>query len=604
MRACRTLAFLSPFLLGTGFVVAQTNLMTRNYSATLSPAVINRGDFNNDGILDLIAGNVPGTGGQVSVYLGNADGTFQAARNSTPGAHVNDLAVADFNHDGKLDVAVSSIASNVVTVLLGNGDGTFGEPQSLTVPNASYVESLTVGDFNHDGNPDIAVGFGSPYAPGDITGNGFTYQPNTITIFPGQTNGSFGAPIQFTGMGQSALSKIRVGDFNADGNIDLAVQTLTDIYILLGNGNFTFNQQLLTSYYQTTDITPADVNQDGFTDLIVSALGCSGNCGSLDVFLSQGQSGTLQKSATLSLTSPLAPGPVGTGKVVFEPPYAPVAIDLNGDGIKDIVAANHDLSTAYDEITAWLGNPDGTYQSTPLTWVLGTEKGVSGMVAGDFNRDGKIDVATANESDSTIGVDLNAITPMPCQMRTAPFSVTVCQPVDYTYSTSPVRVVASASPGSSPILAGQVYLDNSPAFQTTGSQINTALNLAPGDHLLATKFLDMAGQNSIGFTHVSAFIGTPGKTCTTAPQTLTICLPGQNVTVASPLHVLAAVMVDAPVTAFQVYIDGALVYNDTKFLDNYVDTAFTLPSGMHYLVFKAFDAEGRTFSSSRNIAVQ
>jgi hypothetical protein len=226
------------------------------------------------------------------------------------------------------------------------------------------------------------------------------------------------------------------------------------------------------------------------------------------------------------------------------------------------------------------------------------------MVAGDFNRDGKIDVATANESDSTIGVDLNAITPMPCQMRTAPFSVTVCQPVDYTYSTSPVRVVASASPGSSPILAGQVYLDNSPAFQTTGSQINTALNLAPGDHLLATKFLDMAGQNSIGFTHVSAFIGTPGKTCTTAPQTLTICLPGQNVTVASPLHVLAAVMVDAPVTAFQVYIDGALVYNDTKFLDNYVDTAFTLPSGMHYLVFKAFDAEGRTFSSSRNITVQ
>src|SRR6185312_5324135 len=213
--------------------------------------------------------------GQVSVYLGNGDGTLQPARNSTPGAQVNDLATADFNHDGKLDVAVSSIATNVVTVMLGNGDGTFGAPQSLTVPNASYVESLTVGDFNHDGNPDIAVGFGSPFTPGGPRDTGLVYQPNTITIFPGQANGTFGAPIQFTGMGNSALKKIRVGDFNADGNIDIAVQTFADIYILLGKGDFTFNQQLLTSYYQTTDITPTDVNQDGFTDLIVSALECS-----------------------------------------------------------------------------------------------------------------------------------------------------------------------------------------------------------------------------------------------------------------------------------------------------------------------------------------
>ena len=524
MRASRPLAVLCTILLGTGFTFAQNNLMTKNYPATLSPSVINRGDFNNDGILDVIAGNVPGTGGQVSVYLGNGDGTFQPARNSTPGAQVNDLATADFNHDGKLDVAVSSIATNVVTVMLGNGDGTFGAPQSLTVPNASYIESLTVGDFNHDGNPDIAVGFGSPFTPGEPTDTGFVYQPNTITIFPGQANGTFGAPIQFTGMGNSSLSKIRIGDFNADGNIDIAVQTLSDIYILIGNGNFTFNQQLLTSYYQTTDITPTDVNQDGFTDLIVSALECSGNCGSLDVFLSQGHSGTLQKSATLSFTSPLPANSIG--KVVFTPPYSAAAIDLNGDGIKDIVAANHDFSSIYDQISAWLGNADGTYQSTPLTWVLGTEKGISGIVPGDFNRDGKIDVAAANSSDSTVGIHLNAITRTPCQLRTAPSSVTVCEPTDYTYSTSLVSIAVSATPGTSPIVSGQLYLDNTLVFQTAASQINTALNLDPGDHLLATKFLDMAGQSAMAFTHMSGFTGTPGQTCTTAPQTLTHLSPG------------------------------------------------------------------------------
>jgi len=600
MRASRPLAVLCTILLGTGFTFAQ-NLMTKNYPATLSPAVINRGDFNNDGILDLIAGNVPGTGGQVSVYLGNGDGTFQPARNSTPGAQVNDLATADFNHDGKLDVAVSSIATNVVTVMLGNGDGTFGAPQSLTVPNASYVESLTVGDFNHDGNPDIAVGFGSPFTPGGPTDTGLVYQPNTITIFPGQANGTFGAPIQFTGMGNSALKKIRVGDFNADGNIDIAVQTFADIYILLGKGDFTFNQQLLTSYYQTTDITPTDVNQDGFTDLIVSALECSGNCGSLDVFLSQGQNGTLQKSATLSFTSPLPANSIG--KVVFTPPYSAVAIDVNGDGINDIVAANHDFSAIYDQISAWLGNPDGTYQSTPLVWVLGTEKGISGIVPGDFNRDEKIDVAAANSSDSTLGIHLNAITRIPCQLRTAPSSVTVCEPTDYTYSTSPVPIAASATPGTSPIVGGQLYLDNTLVFQTAAGQINTALNLNPGDHLLATKFLDMAGQSAMAFTHISGFTGTPGHTCTTAPQTLTICLPAQSGAVGSPLRVLAAVMVDAPVTAFQVYIDGTLVYSDTN-LDNYVDSVFPVPGGSHSVVVKAFDAQGRTFSATRNITVQ
>src|SRR5215470_18196880 len=138
-------------------VHAQVSMMLRNNSSPAGGVVINVGDFNNDGILDLVTANANGT---VSVFPGRADGTFAPPITSTTTGHQpNDLAFGDFNKDGKLDVAVSNIDSNTVQILLGNGDGTFTAGDTIFLD--SVPASLTTSDFNNDGNLDLAVAIGS-----------------------------------------------------------------------------------------------------------------------------------------------------------------------------------------------------------------------------------------------------------------------------------------------------------------------------------------------------------------------------------------------------------------------------------------------------------
>src|SRR5215469_17527539 len=142
-------------LAATSSLHAQESMMLRNNSAPASGAAINRGDFNGDGILDLVTANVNGT---VSVFLGRADGTFAPPITTTTGQQPGDLAFGDFNNDGKLDLAISNIATNTVQILLGNGDGTFilGDVILLDQNPAS----ITASDFNNDGRMDLAVGIG------------------------------------------------------------------------------------------------------------------------------------------------------------------------------------------------------------------------------------------------------------------------------------------------------------------------------------------------------------------------------------------------------------------------------------------------------------
>src|SRR5439155_1077953 len=179
------------------------------FTAGRSPFSVAVGDFNGDGRLDLVTANI--SSNDVSVLLGNGDGSFQPARNfATGGTQPVSVVVGDFNGDGVLDLAVVNSSSNTVSVLLGNGDGTFQAP--LTVAAGTNPVSVAVGDFNGDGAVDLAV---------TNVGLDFNNEVGDVAVRLGNRNGTFQAAWNF-GAGVGA-SSVAVSDFNGDGKPDLAV---------------------------------------------------------------------------------------------------------------------------------------------------------------------------------------------------------------------------------------------------------------------------------------------------------------------------------------------------------------------------------------------
>jgi hypothetical protein len=202
------------------------------------------GDFNGDGKLDLAAatrgtdgswglyGYYPGGYPGVTVLLGNGNGTFTTGTALTlpdpfavPPTDFSPpaIAAADLNGDGKLDLVVTDAGDGVVDVLLNNGDGTFGGPASFSSFNANGApDSVAVADFNGDGKPDLVT----------------TNQGDTLSVLPGDGKGNFGNPYTFT-VGTGPVSAA-TGDFNGDGKTDLAVADSADnnISVLLNNGSW------------------------------------------------------------------------------------------------------------------------------------------------------------------------------------------------------------------------------------------------------------------------------------------------------------------------------------------------------------------------------
>ena len=201
----------SPVVLGygTGAFNAAGDLYTGGF-----PAGVAVGDFNADGRLDAIVAGGGSTAlpdSAVTVSLGNGDGTFTLANGSpiSLGKNLSAIVTADFNGDGKLDVAVTDAGGNTVMVLLGNGDGTFGVP--ITIPVGNQPEAIVAADFNNDGKLDLAVA---------------NYLDGTITLLLGNGDGTF---TQATGSpyaaGQAPYQMV-AADFNGDGKLDLAVANL------------------------------------------------------------------------------------------------------------------------------------------------------------------------------------------------------------------------------------------------------------------------------------------------------------------------------------------------------------------------------------------
>ncbi|MGO4883556.1 MAG: beta strand repeat-containing protein [Bryobacteraceae bacterium] len=232
-------------------------------------------DFNGDGNLDLAVANQTSGNSTLAIMLGNGDGTFQApAAYSTGAASAVFLAVADFNMDGAADlVAANGGTADSVSVLLGNGDGTFQNP--VIYPSGGAIaNAAAVADFNGDGVPDLAV------VNGCATYTNLSCSPNgSVGILLGNGDGTFQPPVAYGSAGNSP-SSIAVADFNGDGNIDLAVANAAppggasgdgSLSLLLGNGAGTFQSAVTYDAGGTysASISAADFNSDGQPDVAV-----------------------------------------------------------------------------------------------------------------------------------------------------------------------------------------------------------------------------------------------------------------------------------------------------------------------------------------------
>ena len=354
-------ALLSPQAADSGTLsfLNSSNPATNPYAQSVVVA-----DFNGDGKLDLA---VPvysmGAGLPIlDVFLGNGDGTFNAAPQVPEGnSNAGYAAVADFNGDGKPDLAVTLPDNDSVTVLLGNGDGTFTGHTPITVP---YVFAIATADLNGDGIPDLVTANPGSSNLTVLLGKG------DGTFSPGSTVGTAGQPTWVT-----------VGDFNGDGIPDLAATIFGGgtnapgyVEILLGKGDGTFTPVASEPAvgYSPSDIIAGDLNGDGILDLAVANLTSDTNHpATVTVLLGKGD-GTFTPTTQTLLTGNL--------------PYSVAIGDFNGDGIPDLVTANAGSNTA----TVFLGNGDGTFTTGPSP-LLGINP-ISAAV-GDFNDDGLSDIA-------------------------------------------------------------------------------------------------------------------------------------------------------------------------------------------------------------------
>jgi hypothetical protein len=325
-------------------------------------------DFNGDGKVDLAF--VQGGGSTLSVVLGNGDGTFQAPVTYTTGSDETQLATGDFNGDGKPDLVTTDGGDNTVSVLLGNGDGTF---QSRAVYNTGLLPvAVATADFNGDGKLDLAVVNGAD---------------NTVSILLGNGDGTFQPQIVYA-TGNSPQS-VFAGDFNADDKLDLAVGNIGDntVSILLGNGDGTFQAHVdypVASFAQW--IAGAGLKGDGKLDLIIASF----NASTVSVLLGNGD-GTFQPFT--SYTTGGTTGALATG-------------DFNGDGKIDFATSNGSSGSfaGSGSVSIFLGNGDGTFQPR-IDFATGASQSV---VVGDFNRDGKLDLAIDNGTNSTFSILLQA----------------------------------------------------------------------------------------------------------------------------------------------------------------------------------------------------
>jgi hypothetical protein len=329
------------------------------------------GDLNNDGRLDIATANY--NTNNVGVLLGYGNGSFTppVMYANVSGSHPWQVVIGDFNNDTKLDITIAMWSVNQIGIILGNGDGTFGEPLLYDTGFDISPAAITTGDFNNDSHLDIA------------TANGGS---DSVSVFLGYGDGTFtNASIFSTGDG-SEPSSINVDDLDKDNHLDIIVANYAtnNVGVLYGNGDGTFEN--ITTYLAEPNSSPeyalsGDFNKDSLPDIAVALYG-SGNIG---VFLGYG-------NRTFS------PIKLYTGGFDSGPYYLAFA-DFNNDNYIDIAVPNFSTGS----IGILFGNGDGTFKSI-VPYFTDPSVAIYSIAVGSFNKDMTPDIVYIDANANEVGV--------------------------------------------------------------------------------------------------------------------------------------------------------------------------------------------------------
>jgi hypothetical protein len=526
-----------------------------------SPSIAGVGDFNEDGIPDLAIENAGDD--TIAILLGKGDGTFAAAAPvaaiGTPPCEIISLqsncaiVVGDFDDDGHADLALTNPNDNTVAVLKGNGLGAFAPFSGSPIPVGNFPEAVKIGDFNNDGIQDLAVANGNDNTVSILLGNG----NGTFTEASGSPMGG--------GIGSFPFF-LSVADFNNDGKADLAVVNGRDdsVALLEGNGDGTFSPFagspiLLPAGAGVSPIVAADFNGDGFVDLAVANF----NDNNVNVFLGNG-TGTFTASAQSPLgagpspfamtaldyngdgitdlavanyaptnynNNPIPPPPpgsvtllIGKGDGTFLPPLAAISVgqlpndivtaDFNGDGKPDLATPN-----SYGSSTTILLNTVTQTATATLPNVVLAGAGTH-VVKATY-------AANAEFSTSSATIDLQGLVISDTLTLSAnPIQQMITMPVTFTAQLGPTASVAPTGTVTFYDQSVNATLGTSP-MGANGQAVLTLSSIGPGVHSITASYsgdpiFPASSSNAVSVTIDELRITRVGKNNTTI-------LPGTTV---------------------------------------------------------------------------
>jgi hypothetical protein len=442
------------------------------------------GDFNGDGITDYVIGNSKSFAGSrtgITLFLGNPDGSLQTGvphgGESTTGI-LSHVAVADFNKDGKLDVAASDLANGGVQIFIGNGDGTFQAPGNpyATDTQTTYVStSVVTGDFNGDGYPDIAVV------------NAYNSGANfDVGVLINDTKGGFkpvatyalNAPTQ-AGAAE-IIAEITAADLNHDGKVDLLVPLFgtqsapgSVVAVLYGKGDGTFQAESDVN----TSTNPfyaavGDFNGDGIPDMAVSSDDGPANFQGIDV--------VVQKPlGTFTLFHQYQSTAQDTSLHVPVPTFIRLA-DVNHDGFLDLVYTNSNFGT----VGVLYGDGKGNFPAGPLEYAAGGN--AYNLLLADVNHGGALDVVTGDGNASELTVVLNT-TSAPNLLTSSGSPSIAGLSVTFTADISAVRGVTGVPTGTVTFYDGATALGGPVTLNSGAAALKTS-SLTGGSHNITAQY--------------------------------------------------------------------------------------------------------------------